>query len=87
MTYRQQVSGVIYTFDGLVELMAKATPAAIPHANRERDEAAAEMRIDNQTTVVQAAADITCDMIGLRSEYQSSGVPSQTPIAAIADGN
>jgi len=26
MTYRQQVSGVNYTFDGLVELMAKATP-------------------------------------------------------------
>jgi ethanolamine ammonia-lyase large subunit len=26
MTYRQQVSGVNYTFDGLVKLMAKATP-------------------------------------------------------------
>src|SRR6478735_685331 len=26
MTYRQQVSGVTFTFDGLVELMAKATP-------------------------------------------------------------
>ena len=26
MTYRQQVSGVNYTFDGLVELMAEATP-------------------------------------------------------------
>ena len=26
MTYGQQVSGVTFTFDGLVELMAKATP-------------------------------------------------------------
>lgn len=26
MTYRQQISGVTYAFDGLVELMAKATP-------------------------------------------------------------
>jgi ethanolamine ammonia-lyase large subunit len=26
MTYRQQVSGVTYAFDGLVEVMAKATP-------------------------------------------------------------